>query len=157
MIIFSLPVTGRAAQFCTFCNPSIRNFIGNLYNKELQLSRFDVIKAWTKVWISDVDINTLLFLLFFIKGKNSSCMQILHGNVTMHVYAYTVRGLVESYTLVVRNLELNTVGINDFVHWLLYSNSVLSPFNFNLVLTIHRSISFAHISIYLFIYKIRQT
>ena len=43
-------------------------------------------------------------------------MQILHGNVTMHVYAYTVHGLVESYTLVVRNLELNTVGINDFVH-----------------------------------------
>ena len=71
---FLLPVTSRAAQFCTFCNRSIRN-LGNPYNKELQLSSFDVIKAWTKVWISDVDKYSFI-LAIFLKWKKQF-LQIL--------------------------------------------------------------------------------
>ena len=44
-----------------------KKFGQSIDNKELQWSSFDVMKAWTKVWISDVDKYSFILAINAIK------------------------------------------------------------------------------------------
>lgn len=53
-LYFLLRAISRVAEFCNFWKRSLKN-LGGPYNKELQL-----IKAWTKVSVSDINTQSLI-------------------------------------------------------------------------------------------------
>ena len=118
------------------------------HNKELQLSSFDVIEAWTKVWISDVDKYSFILAIFLKWKKQFLQMLVICFSIDICWSRVTPMFRAEVLGII---LELDTsicsiAGPKRFRAFIT-SSSVLFQFNFNLFLTIHKSISFTHVSI----------